>query len=354
MQIPAQEYATSPEVHADSTVTFRYFAPKATKVKLAGNVPLIKGDLKKGKNGVWSITVGPLRANTYPYKFIVDGAVVMDPVNRKTKAWMWMDNLVDVPANIESGDSNPLHFVQDVPHGSITMNWYRSPRMNRNRRVFVYTPPGYQTGTEKYPVLYLLHGFGDDESAWSRVGQANHIFDNMLAANRAKPAIIVMPFGHDDLPKSPDFQKYPLMENMAAVEKEMIEGVIPFIESTYRCKTNATDRGVAGLSMGGGQALQFGINNLEKFHWIAGLSSSIYKQKVDQTAIEKLDQLKERKPWLWLGCGRADFLLEDTINFDKWLNEKELQHTTRFTDGAHNWRCWRGYLEEILESVFRE
>ena len=116
MQILAQEYATSPQVHSDGTVTFRYFAPKATKVKLTGNVPLVKGDMTKGEKGIWSITVGPLKANTYPYNFIVDGAIVLDPVNRNTKAWLWMENLVVVPANEASGEAAPLHQVLSLIH----------------------------------------------------------------------------------------------------------------------------------------------------------------------------------------------------------------------------------------------
>ena len=354
MQLPAQQYANSPEVQSDGKVTFRYFAPSAKKVKLTGNVPLIKGDMVKGEKGIWSITVGPLKANTYPYRFLVDGAVALDPVNRNTKAWLWMENLVVVPANSEDAEATPIHYVQDVPHGSVTINWYRSPRMKKTRRVFVYTPPGYQKSTDKYPVLYLLHGFGDDASAWSRVGQANHILDNMIAAKRAKPAILVMPFGHDDFPETPNIEKYSFLDNISAVEKELLEGVIPFVEANYRCKTSSADRGVAGLSMGGGQALQFGINNLDKFKWIAGFSSAIDKQRVDQTAMMKLGDLKEHKPWLWLGCGKSDFLLQDTVKLDKWLTENEIKHQTRFTTGAHNWRCWRSYLEEILGEVFKE
>lgn len=352
LQVDAQKYAPSPEVHSDKTVTFRYFAPKAESVRLTGNVKQINGAMEKDDSGIWSITVGPLTPNTYPYRFNVDGAIVLDPVNRNTKAWLWMENLVVVPADKDAEGS--LHHVKDVPHGTVSIRWYRSPRLDQNRRVFVYTPPGYEKADTDFPVLYLMHGFGDDESAWSRVGQAQHIVDNMLAAKKCKPAIIVMPFGHKSLPKSPDFQVYGLMENMAAVEKELLEGVMPFIEDNYRCKSDAAHRAVAGLSMGGGQALQIGINNSEKFKWIAGLSSSIMKQKVDETAMSNLKALKENKHWIWLGCGRDDFLLEDTKQFDKWLTENNIDHKTRLTEGAHNWRCWRGYLEEIMAEIFAE
>ena len=351
--LQAQKFARSPEVHDDRTVTFRYFAPKAKTVKLNGNVPQMKGDLIKGKDGVWSITVGPFEPNTYSYKFIVDKAAVMDPVNRKTKAWLWMDNLVDVPANTESGIKPAIHQIQNVPHGTVHVNWYRSQRLKQNRRLFVYTPPGYAKSNRNYPVLYLLHGFGDDESAWTRIGQANHIADNLLAAGKCVPAILVMPFGHDDLPTSPDYDAYELLNNRNLVEQELIEGVIPFIESNYRCKTDLKNRGIAGLSMGGGHALYFGINHLDRFGWIAGFSSSIYRQDVPELTTSKVIELKSSKPWLWLGCGKDDFLYDDTVKFDKLLSENGIQHTTRITEGAHNWRCWRPYLEEVLTVVFK-
>jgi enterochelin esterase family protein len=351
--LDAQKYGKSPEVHADGKITFRLFAPKANSVKLRSNVPEISGLLKKDDDGLWSITVGPLAPNTYPYRFDVDGAVVLDPVNRNTKAWLWMDNLVEVPSRPVDSKIQ-MHQVHDVPHGSVTMNWYRSPRLKQTRRVFVYTPPGYQDSDQKYPVLYLLHGFGDDESAWSRIGKAQHIADNMLDQERSVPAIMVMPFGHDVFPESPNFQKYEIMNNLAATEKELIEGVIPFIESNYRCKSSAADRAIAGLSMGGGQSLKFGISNLDKFRWIAGFSSSFEKQKVGEAASQNLDSLKTTKPWIWLGCGKDDFLYDDTVAMDKWLTENGVNHKTVITEGAHNWRCWRSYLEMILGEVFAD
>jgi len=353
-QTDGQVYAKSPEVHADRTVTFRYYAPKAKSVRLQGNVPKISGSMEMDKDGIWSITVGPLQANTYPYKFNVDGAAVMDPVNRHTKAWLWMENLVEVPPD-EISSKVPLHHVQNsasVVHGAVASHWYHSPRLNQTREVFVYTPPGYQTGDENYPVLYLLHGFGDDASAWSRVGKVQHIADNMLASKRGVPAIIVMPFGHIELPKSPDYREYPLLENIAAMEKELMEGVIPFVESNYRCKKSVADRAIAGLSMGGGHALQFGVNHLDKFGWIAGFSSSIDKQKVDEVFKAKTKELQANKNWLWLGCGKDDFLYQETVGLDKWLTENKIEHEVLLGEGAHNWRCWRGYIENVLDVIF--
>ncbi len=353
-QINAQVYSKSPVIHADRSVTFTYYAPHAKSVKLQGNVPKISGEMRIDKEGIWSITVGPLEANTYPYKFNVDGATVMDPVNRNTKAWLWMENQVEVPPK-ETSSKVPLHQVQNsalVAHGAVASHWYHSPRLEQTREVFVYTPPGYQTSKESYPVLYLLHGFGDDASAWSRVGKAQHIADNMLSAKRGVPAIIVMPFGHIELPKSPNYEEYPLMENLVAMEKELMEGVIPFVEANYRCKTTAVDRAIAGLSMGGGHALKFGVNHLDKFGWITGFSSAIEKQKVDEVFKAKTEQLQANKNWLWLGCGKDDFLFEETVDLDKWLTKNKIEHKVLLSEGAHNWRCWRGYLEHVLDVVF--
>ena len=352
--LSAQVFARSPEVHENRTITFRYFAPNAKEVMLQGNVPEIKGKLEKGSDGVWSITVGPLAPDTYPYKFVVDKSVVLDPVNRQIKAWIWMENVVDVPANPAAGEHPAIHQLQDVPHGSVHQHWYQSPRLKQTRSLYVYTPPGYHSGDDSFPVLYLLHGFGDDQSAWTRVGMAHQIADNVLASGKSKPAIVVMPLGHIAVPDDPDYRKANLMDNLIAMENELLEGVMPFVESNYRCKTDRQHRGIAGLSMGGGQTLHIGINNSDKFGWIAGFSSSIVKQKVDELAIRKLAELKQNAPWLWLGCGKDDFLFADTTSFDKWMTDNNVEHTTRITEGAHNWRCWRRYLEEVLGEMFVE
>jgi enterochelin esterase family protein len=354
IEATAQRYAVSPEVHADRTITFRYYAPNAKSVSLNGNVSQISGNLEKAEDGIWSKTVGPLEPDTYPYHFVVDKARVMDPVNRNTKAWLWMDNLVDVPADTSKGEVPAIHQIQSVPHGSVHMHWYESPRLKKTRRLFVYTPPGYESGNQSYPVLYLQHGFGDDETAWSRVGKAQHIADNVLATKKSVPAIIVMPFGHNALPANPNYQEYQLLENLVEIENELIEGVMPFVESTYRCKSDRKNRAIAGLSMGGGQTLHVGINHSDQFGWIAGFSSSIKKLNVEATATKKLAELKSNKPWLWLGCGKDDFLYEDTIGFDKWLTQNGVAHQTRLTEGAHNWHCWRRYLEEVLGELFKE
>ena len=342
-------FVRSPEVHADGRVTLRYFAPAAKQVRVSSNVTAISRSMTRDELGVWSVTVGPLAAETYSYRFDVDGAFVIDPVNRNTKAWLWLGSMVEVP-----GEEPAAHQVQAVPHGQVHVHWYDSPRLNQTRRLLVYTPPGYTETEEKYPVLYLLHGCGDDESAWMQVGQVQHLADNLLAAGKAKPMVIVMPFGHGTLPVNPDFEKYDCLNNLAAVEPEFWEGVLPFVESNYRVSTDSAQRAIVGLSMGGGQALRIGLTHPEQFRWVAGFSSAIKKHAMPAVLHEKLPQLKADGPWLWLGCGKDDFLYEENVAFDLWLDEQAIEHTTLHDDGNHNWRTWRGYLTKVLPQLFRE
>ncbi len=342
-------FVCSPEIHADGRVTLRYFAPAAKQVNVSSNVTAINQPMSRDEQGVWTVTVGPLPADTYSYSFDVDGAHVIDPVNRNTKPWLWMESMIEVP-----GEKPAAHQLQSVPHGQVHLHWYDSPRLKQTRRLLVYTPPGYGDSGTTYPVLYLLHGCGDDESAWTKVGQVQHLADNLLAAGQAKPMVIVMPFGHDVLPDNPDFEDYDCLRNLAAVEPEFWDGVLPYVESKYRVSTEPEQRAIAGLSMGGGQALRLGLTHPDQFQWVAGFSSAIKKHRLTAVLPEKIPSLQANGPWLWLGCGKEDFLYEDNVAFDQWLDEHALKHTTYFDDGNHNWRTWRGYLAKILPKLFQE
>lgn len=341
-------YVRSPEIADDGRVTLRYYAPTAKSVEVAGNVTALNQKMARDPRGVWSVTVGPLPADSYPYRFVVDDAVVIDPVNRDVKGWLWLDNLVHV-----TSPEPAIHQVQAVPHGQVHMHWYESPRLKQSRRLFVYTPPGYKASSDSYPVLYLFHGCGDDESAWTQVGQVQHLADNLLAAGKASPMVIVMPFGHDVLPTSPDFDRYDCMQNLEPVESEFFAGVIPVVEAEYRLRRGADHRAIAGLSMGGGQALRLGLTRSDQFHWIAGFSAAIKKHNLVTALTPLQDQLELEQPWIWLGCGTQDFLFDDTVAFDQWLSEHQIEHTTVIDDGNHNWRTWRGYLQQVLPLLFR-
>ncbi len=340
--------AVSPQVHDDRTVTFHLHAPQAMSVKLQGNVPEMKADLKKDAEGLWSVTVGPLQPNLYPYHFNVDGTRVIDPLNRHTKAWILNENLVEVPDH----DDTPWQH-HNVPHGQVHHHFYHSPRLNQNRELFVYTPPGYAESTDKLPVLYLCHGFGDDASGWYRVGKANFIADNLIAASKANPCIIVMPLGHVNIPKTTDATKEHAEENYVGVEKELIDGVMPLVENHYRTDARREGRAIAGLSMGGGQAIRIGLTHLDKFKYVHGYSSALDWHSCEEVLNSNVDAIIAAQPQLWIGCGTSDFLKQENESFEKWLNDKGIQHTYHWSKGGHTWRVWRDYLETTLNTAFR-
>jgi enterochelin esterase family protein len=204
--------------------------------------------MAKGERGLWSVTLGPVEPEIYEYVFIVDGLQIVDPSNSWLKVWLRTSkNLVEVP-----GDEPMFFEEQQVPHGTIHVHRYRSKSLGVTRGLYVYTPPGYETNRQaKYPVLYLFHGFGDSEDAWTVVGRANVIVDNLLAENKSRPLLIVMPYGHT--PSTPPVRGS--IGNYGAFEKDLIEDVIGYVEKGYRVSKDQKDRAVAGLSMGGGQAL---------------------------------------------------------------------------------------------------
>jgi enterochelin esterase-like enzyme len=335
----------SPEVHADGRVTFRFWAPRAHEVRVTAMENQQPVAMTKGAQGLWTATVGPLEPNIYSYAYEVDGAPTIDPRNPAVKVWLQLNSMVEVP-----GTPPRLHEVQDVPHGTIVLHTYRSKALNQTRQVFVYTPPGYQAGTAPLPVVYLRHGFGDDASAWTAVGRAHVIADNLIAQKRIEPMLIVMPYGHH---RSPRTQPAPDREdNDAAVERDLLEDVLPLVESAYRVARDPERRAIVGLSMGGGQALKTGLRHLDTFRWVGAFSAAAPQGdpsghfptlKADAAAKLRL---------LWIGIGKDDFLLTRNEEFDAWLKEQGFPYTYTVTAGAHDWIVWRRYLAEFLPLLF--
>jgi len=336
----------SPEVHEDRRVTFRLRAPQAKRVEV--NVQFARGDglMKKDENGLWTVTLGPAEPDIYSYSFTVDGLQVVDPANSWLKVWLrTAQNLVEVPAE------KPMYFQeQQVPHGTVHRHRYQSKSLGVTRGLYVYTPPGYETNRRaKYPVLYLFHGFGDDESAWTVVGRANVIVDNLLAKGKAKPLIIVMPYGHT--PSAP-----PEMRSIGryeAFEKDLVQDVIGFVEKSYRVRVGQKDRAVAGLSMGGGQSLTVGLGNLKTFGWVGAFSSAIPKDEKLEELLAEPESINDKLDLLWIGCGRKDFLFEANQKFLERLKAGSIEHVAHITDGAHEWRIWRRYLNEFVPLLFK-
>lgn len=352
----APQFPVSPEVHADRTVTLRLTAPNAKQVSVVSSNRQIQGEMTISDDGVWSRTFGPLDPDTYEYHFTVDGARVLDPVNRNKKAWIVMDDLLEVPA--DPGQTGAIHQLRDVAHGQLHQLWYDSPRLKTTREVFVYTPPGYATSEASYPVLYLLHGYGDDASAWSRVGGANFIADNVLAENgeqgKETPCIIVMPLGHAKVPTQMDTPKSAIEVNYNQIETELLEGVMPLVESKFRCKTTSSDRAIAGLSMGGGQAVRIGLSHTDKFGFVYGYSSAFDWHSCESKLTPIVEDIISAGPRVWIGCGKDDFLRRENESFEKWLASNDIKCDFVWSEGGHSWPVWRGYLETTLREVFRE
>lgn len=342
----------SPEVHADHTVTFRIKAPEAKRVQLVGLADLSAQDLSANDEGVWEVTVGPLEPELHSYVFEIDGARVTDPQNRQVKKWLSCESMVEVP-----GDPPLLHELQSVPHGTVHHHTYRSATTNTDRGVYVYTPPGYSSDrSREYPLLLLLHGYGDGESAWVEVGRAPMIADNLLSVGKIRPMIIAMPYGHP-LPIAgvQSFDDY-ASKNTVAMESDLQDDLLPLLRKEYRLCEGRDHRAIVGLSMGGGQSLSIGLKNLDDFAWVGGFSSAAPQGSLDQQfnhLVEDVKQTNQQLRLFWIGCGRDDFLLERNETFVSWLTEHQIQHQWRLTDGGHEWLVWRKYLAEFLPLIFQ-
>jgi len=341
----------SPVVHPDHTVTFSFKAPDAKKVELSGQFLKENQLLQKGDAGIWTITVGPVAPNLYPYNFVVDGVGVADPANQDVfPNERFKASLVDV------ADERPsIYAVQDVPHGDVTYCCYQSKTLGLTRPLLVYTPPGYRAGTDKYPVLYLVSGTTDTEETWFRAGRANSILDNLIAGKKAVPMIIVMPYGNmmngTPMPSSPEAAKMYQVFN-----DELVGNIIPYVEANYRVIPDREKRAIAGFSRGGGQSLFTGFNNLDKFAWIGSYSAYLTPEVFDQyfpNASAKPDTTNKQLKLLWLGVGKADFLYPQATAFIDFLESRKLVHQTLVTEGGHTWMNARHYLAETLQRYFQ-
>ncbi|MGC9326606.1 MAG: esterase [Candidatus Hinthialibacter sp.] len=349
----------SPEVLENGRVCFRISAPKAESVTLqSGEIQTVLENpvmaFTRDENGVWSLTLGPLPPGIYDYQFNIDGVVNTDPAspfvfgNRQGSR-----GYVEVPG--EPG--KPRHDEwRNVPHGAMTMHWYESSAADgQRRRIHVYTPPGYfENGERSYPVLYLLHGAGDNDSHWMWMGRANVIADNCIADAKAVPMIIVMPDGHVPVRQheGEDRQAYRQRAN-DAFENDMLHEIMPLVETCYRIQKDRQHRAIVGLSMGGGQSLRVGLNNLDRYAWVGGFSASA--RGLD-AVLEKLSvdvqKTNEQLKLLWIAIGKDDFLLQQNHQFVKALKDHKIRHTYTETEGKHQWSVWRRYLAEFLPMLF--
>jgi enterochelin esterase family protein len=302
--------------------------------------------MTKGESGIWTATLGPAEPEIYEYNFVVDGLQIVDPANSWLKVWIRNSkNLVEIPGK------EPMFFQQQkVPHGTLHLHRYRSNSLGVTRGLYVYTPPGYETNESvRYPVLYLLHGMGDTEDAWTTVGRANFIVDNLLAANKAEPLVIVMPYGHT--PSAPPGMRS--IGNYGAFEKDLIEDVIPYVQKNYRVSTKQKDRAIAGLSMGGGQSLTVGLGNIDLFGWVGAFSSAVPTEPKLDELVKNAKSKNDKLNLLWIGCGNKDFLFNANQKLIAQLKKDNISHVAHITDGGHEWRLWRRYFNKLVPLLFK-
>ena len=346
---------TTPEVHSDNSVTFRFRAPDAQEVKLAreGAQPLA---MQKDDSGIWTVNTTPLPPDYYGYSIIVDGQRLIDPYNALLKPNLLnTENTVHVP-----GPPSLPWELNDVPHGEVHHHFYRSAVANDERDFYVYTPPGYNASEKKtYPVLYLLHGYSDDASGWTAVGRANVILDNLIAQAKAKPMIVVMPLGYGTMEmfrvgwggisNHPEVRE----QNLTKFRQALLTEVMPQVESEYHIRKERDSRAIAGLSMGGSESLLTGLNNLDKFAWVGAFSAGGLPEPFDKNFPGFEASANQKLHLLWIACGTEDRLITANRNLREWLKTKGIQHTDIETPGMHTWMVWRRNLAEFSGLLFR-
>jgi enterochelin esterase-like enzyme len=354
----------SPEVSAEKKITFRIHAPKAEAVRLTGSdMPGLGmgSTMKKGDNGVWETTVGPVPAGAYRYNFNVDGLAVIDPRNPATSealANTW--SLVYVPGS-------DISDTKEVPHGAVAAVTYYSTTLKRFRRMHVYTPPGYEKGEGKFPVFYLLHGATDCDSSWSTVGRAGFILDNLIAAGKAKPMIVAMPAGHTGPFRFGGTGGGSFERQMDEFGEDFTKDVRPYVEKNYRVLADRSHRAIAGLSMGGAQTLNIAFGHLDDYGYVGVFSSGIFgiaggfggqapstKWEDDHKAVLDNAELKKGLRLVWVGIGKEDFLLKTSDATVSMLKNHNFDVVSKESAGGHTWLNWRDYLNELAPLLFVE
>jgi enterochelin esterase-like enzyme len=360
----------SPEIKA-TEIFFRISAPYADTVKLYGSwMTNYKSSvlMEKDKTGLWSVAIPAPTPELYTYNFIVDGYSVNDANN----IFMQRDGTRYLSVLLVPGELTANYF-EAKQRGNLSKVWYESPALGMTRRMFVYTPYGYKNSSAKYPVLYLLHGYGGDEDAWSTMGRACQIMDNLIEKKLAKPMVVVMTNGNgnecasrNDVSVDPSHGT--TLSTMEKFEESVLKDVIPYIEKNYMVYTDRKNRAIAGLSMGGAHATHIGLNNLDKFAWVGSFSGAFVlwpnarsgNQDIDLKAVEtkvfpSLSSSSNSKlNLLYISTGADDFLIQATHQFTGWLKDKGIKFVDVEKPGyAHEWRIWRINLGDFASRLFK-
>ena len=333
---------SSPEVHADNTVTFRYFSRTAQKVSLSGEFLSASQPMTPDTSGIWSVTVGPVRPDIYPYFFVVDSVQLADPNNTYLFAnERFKRSVVDIP-----GSTPLVHALKNVAHGKISYRYYQSGTLGSTRQLLVYTPAGFNpNGTVKYPVLYLIHGGSDTEETWTKVGRANLIADNLVAEGKAVPMIIVMPYAN--VRPAP----------MADFTKDMMNDIIPFIEANYPVLTDSRHRAIAGFSVGGGQTLNIGLTHTDKFAYIASYApyteTEEFRKNFDSNYHPDAALVNRQLKLFSISVGTADFLYENAKKLISMYEKNGINVKSDIVDGGHTWMNCKRFLATTLQEIFK-
>ncbi len=351
----------TPIVAPDGRVTFKIYAPKAGQVAIFGDwITQGRGQggaLTKNEGGVWSIAVGPLVPDWYSYSFVVDGVRTADPRSALIKQGIAsIENMVFVP-----GEAAAFETPQAVPHGQVRIVYYESKTLGAPRSLHVYTPPGYDQRKDRYPVFYLLHGGGDDDSGWSTIGKANIILDNLIAAGKARPMIVVMPNGSMPRPAAGAPTGPAAMASYAArFRDELLNDIKPLVEKDFRVRTGPQNTAIAGLSMGGAQTLAVAPGNLDKFGYVAvwsmGLSpdtAATARFKQDNAAFLQAERTNSQARLISVSVGSTDFLIASARNLVDVLKAAGIRHEFHESEGGHTWINWRHYLNDFAQQLFR-
>ncbi len=364
-QMPAptpNDTLKSVEVQPDRHVRFRIWAPNAIEVRLhaegpeatpgitpeeayknMGGVPMVKGD-----QSIWEVVIGPIEPGIYRYTFTVDGVSSTDPRNPLAS-----QSLTQVRSMYEVPGAAFMEYRPGVPHGAIASVYYDSSATGGQRRMHIYTPPGYESGTSRLPVLYLLHGGGDSDNSWSTIGRAGAILDNLIAAGKSVPMIIVMPAGHitTDFRLTPGFRM-----GHDAFNDDLVKVVLPYIDAHYRTIADRDHRAIAGLSMGGGQTLTIALTQSADFAYVGVFSSGWFSNTLKEEEDTDIAQYRAAgKPFrlFWVDAGKYDIALQNSHATVALLNKAGIKTEDHESGGFHAWNNWRDYLNLFAPLLFQ-
>jgi enterochelin esterase-like enzyme len=359
--LPTPATYKSVEPLPDGRVTFRVCAPNATTVSLTSNdigdvIPMGGSSggpaglaMTRDERGLWSVTTpAPIAPDTYRYTFTVNGVAMPNPQGSTySETRLGITGTFEVPGP----DGAFQAYNGKVPHGVVSEVEYWSASLNAKRRAHVYTPPGYMRGNTRYPVLYLVHGAGDSDDSWTSVGRAHYVLDNLIAAGKAKPMIVVMPFGH-----TPDRPGVTMLTN-TDFSDDFLKDLIPYVEASFRTLNKPASRAMAGLSMGGAHTLNNGLTHPELFGYVGIFSMGLRDaQQVAEYEVKHdaaLNAAARSMKLVYYAMGKTDFLYQTVAPTRAMLDKHGIQHIYNESEGGHTWINWRRYFNDFAPRLFR-